>query len=195
MLLPSLFAWIALFCSLLHPVTAVGPTCRKLQKDLGDRPGKIFRHLSETVCQTGCKRNSINWDQWIEKEVLVPGITKAMKDMGVPEHTKNVIKVVHDVAGTARASCGKIFTEQRLCKDPDGLAAIKDCLVRASMPVTIASITKLAPLLQEPICVKAYKYLMKDDLWDKMIPKYITKHTKAVMCKKRGLSGKDLDTE
>ncbi|KAE8362272.1 hypothetical protein BDV27DRAFT_159938 [Aspergillus caelatus] len=172
--------WLFLLVDFGHAF--VGPSCTKMKEALGNKPDIIFKEFKTEVCDKGCKPVIAHYDKWAKTKAIHPLIEKVMKDMGIPQHAKVIKGLAADVAKVIKQDCGKILGKGHLCQNPETLARFGNCLKGNLMPVVMGKIGSLMPLVTEPMCAKELAYLEKDDLWEKVIPKYLNMYSK--VCKK-----------
>jgi hypothetical protein len=174
----SLFTliYVVLFASFSHAL--VGPTCMKIPDALGEKPDKIYKLFYKEICEKGCTPDITHFDKWARRHVLRPLVTQTMKKLGVPQYTKTVENLVQAAAKTSKENCAKELDNSHLCENPKKFEAFGQCLKGSLLPVVMSRVGELGPLLAEPVCQKAYDYLQKPDLWEKVIPRYIALYSK-----------------
>ncbi|KAB8226039.1 hypothetical protein BDV33DRAFT_197860 [Aspergillus novoparasiticus] len=167
------FLSLLLFASFSHAF--VGPSCMKIKDTLEHKPDIIFEKFNTEICKKGCKPVVAHYERFARKNVINPLITRVMKDMGMPQHTKIVLKLADDVFKVVKGECAKSLGKGHLCQDPETLRKFGNCLKGNLMPVVMGKIGDLMPLVAEPMCAKELAYFEKGDLWEKVIPSYIDK--------------------
>lgn len=174
---------LALFATISHAF--VGPTCMKIKDELGNRPDRSLGKFKELVCDKGCKPTFKHFDRWGQKNALEPFIKKVAKDMGMPDEEKKFNSLAKKLVATVKADCIKTIPKGpagHFCQAPDNFKQFASCLKGTLVPAVMAHIDDLMPLVSEPNCKKEFAYLMKDDLWDRLIPSYMVEY--ANVCKK-----------
>ena len=170
------FLWLFLLVGFSHAF--VGPTCVKMKDALLDKTDNIFDKFVTEVCSKNCRPVIAHYDKWAKTNAITPVIDQVMKDMGVPQHAKVIHGLATDVATVVKKECAKYLGKSHLCEEPDTFKKFGGCLKSNLLPVVMGRVGQLMPLLTEPMCVKESKYLQSDDLWQKVIPKYIMKYSK-----------------
>lgn len=160
----------------------VGPTCMKIKDDIGDRPDKIFRQFNKQICKKGCQPTIEDIDKFAKHRLYEPFVKKVAKDIGVTQHQGALLALANDALDIVKEKCAAGLGKKNLCQDPATLTDFGTCLRGNLMPALMNNIGQLMPLVAEPLCKKEYDYLMKDELWEGTIPRYLKKYART--CKK-----------
>jgi hypothetical protein len=174
---------LAIFATISHAF--VGPTCMKIKDELGNRPDRSLGKFKELVCDKGCKPEFKHFTAWGRNNALQPIIKRVTKDMGIPDKEKMFNDLASKLFQIIKKDCVKSIPKGpagNFCQDPDTFPKFATCLKGALLPAVMSHIGELMPLVSEPNCKKEFAYLMKDDLWDSLIPSYMAKY--AEVCKK-----------
>lgn len=176
-----LLAVLSLFLLVGFCQASVGHTCVEMKHVLRDKPDLVLKKFETHVCEKGCKF-TLHGGKF-RKNVVLPAIFQASKEMGIRHHERTLIDVADDITKVARQECGKKLGKKGdICQDRETLAELGKC-IKDKIPAVINRRARdLMPLVTEQMCQKEKAYLVKPTLYEEVIPSLLDKY--AATCEK-----------